>query len=229
VNVQGAEPPSQTKLKVSSYALLDRYPLDNYAQVKTASAYFDENWQEFSPYDRHLYCTNMVKRADELHIPVSDLARKYGSVTYAPAEDIDIALSMRRSIMSGDNVELLDKLASVRPTVTPDVFANALEGLDRKANLHFYYDKELYDPFYSTFGFEKQAEYSDTIGTEYVNESRLRELAAGSYAFIKRRFGEDLADEFRKDPVAIFKSLPLEQKTIIMRVAGDQQPTRGES
>jgi hypothetical protein len=229
INVQGAEPPSETKLKVSSYALLDRYPLDNYAQVKTAAIYFDANWQGFTPYQRHLYCSNMVKRADELCIPVSDMARKYGSATYAPAEDIEVALSMRRSILPEQQVDLLDKLAATRPTIPPELFACALEEFDKVAGLHHYYDQELYDSFYSTFGFVKQAEYSETIGTEYINESRLKELAISGYAFIKRRFGEDLADEFRKDPVGIFKSLPLEQKTVIMRVAGDQQPTRGES
>jgi len=230
VNVQGAEPPSQTKLKVSSCtALAGRYPLDSYAQVKAASAYFDENWQGFSPYDRHMYCMNMVNRADDLGIPVSEPARKYASATYAPAEEIELALSMRRTLLPSEGVELLDKLASIRPTLAPDVFACALEELDRANNLHFYYDREIYDPFCSTFGLEKTAEYSATIGTEYTNEALLKELSVSAYALIKKRFGEDLADEFRKDPVAIFKSLPLEQKTIIMRLAGDQQPSRGDS
>ncbi len=89
INVQGAEPPSPTKMKVSQItALPGRYPLDSYEQVKTASAYFDEYWMQFSPEDRREYCANLVKRANTLRVPVSDLAQKYGSATYAPAEEV---------------------------------------------------------------------------------------------------------------------------------------------
>jgi hypothetical protein len=228
VNVQGAEPPSPTKMKVSHYALRGHYPLDSYAQVKCAAAYFDTYWKLFAPADRHEYCINMVKQADALRIPVSDMARKYGASGYAPAEEIAIALETRASLLP-DGRQLLDKLASAYSTVDPEVFALALSEFDKQAGLHHHYDRDVMDPFYSTFGMKKEAEYSFCIGSDYVNESCLKRLAVSGYALLKKRFGEDMADEFQKDPVGIFDSMPLEQKKIISRLALDPQPTCGNS
>jgi hypothetical protein len=230
VNVQGAEPPSPSKMKVSSItALRGRYPLDSYAQVKAASAYFDEYGMHFSPEDRHEYCVNLVKQASVLQIPVSDVARRYGSEKYAAAEDVDLALDLRRRVLSSESSAFLDKLAAVRETVDPEVFALALGEFDKTAGIQHLYDRDVYDPFFSTFGFTKEATFSESIGNDYVNEFQLRQCAQANYAFMKERFGEDLADEFRKDPIGIFKSLPVEQKKIIMRLAADPQPGRGES
>lgn len=230
INVQGAEPPSPTKMKVSSVtALRGRYPLDSYEQVKTASAYFDEYGMRFSPEDRREFCRNMVKRANDMRIPVSDIARKYASATYAPAEEIEFALDARRALLPDEVVPLLDKLSAARPVVDPDVFAYALYEMDKTAGLHHFYDRDLLDPFFSTFGFVKEATYSESIGNDYVNEFMLQQIAQSHYAWIKERFGEDVADEFRKDPVGIFKSLPMEQKKIIMRLSADVQPGRSES
>lgn len=230
VNVQGAEPPSPTKLKVSQVTALDgRYPLDSYEQVKTASAYFDEYGMRFSPEDRREFCGNMVKRANDMRISVSDLARKYASASYAPTAEIEFALAARRSLYPEEGVELLNKLSAVRATVEPEVFALALVEMDKIAGVHHFYDRDLLDPYLSTFGFEKCATYSESIGNDYVNEFMLQQTAVSSYALIKERFGEDLADEFKKDPVGIFKSLPMEQKKIIMRLAADVQPGGSES
>jgi len=230
INVQGAEPPSPTKMKVSHVtALRGKYPLDSYEQVKAASAYFEENWMHFSPEDRREYCVSMVKRADAMGIPVSDMARKYGSATYAPQDEIDFALSARRSLYPEEGVALLDKLAQVRAVVEPEVFALALYEMDKTAGVHHFYDRDLLDPFFTTFGFVKEATYSESIGNDYINEFMLQQVAQSHYAWIKERFGEDMADEFRKDPVGIFKSLPMEQKKIIMRLAADVQPSSGES
>jgi hypothetical protein len=120
-------------------------------------------------------------------------------------------------------------LAQVRAVVEPEIFALALYEMDKTAGVHHFYDRDLLDPFFTTFGFVKEATYSESIGNDYINEFMLQQVAQSHYAWIKERFGEDMADEFRKDPVGIFKSLPMEQKKIIMRLAADVQPGSGES
>lgn len=229
VNVQGAEPPSPTKVKVSHYALHGRYPLDSFEQVKCASAYFDEYWARFSPEDRHEYCTNMVREADALRIPVSDMARKYGSSKYASVEEVMLSLDTRRPLLQEEDTKLLSKLAAAMPTVDPEIFAMALSEFDKRVGLHHYYDSNVADPFFTTFGGTKVAEYSFSVGSDYVNEDRLKEFAIAGYALLKKRFGEDIANEFQKDPIGIFESMPLEQKKVISRLATDPQPTRGDS
>jgi hypothetical protein len=228
INVQGAEPSCPTKTKVSSmYALGNKYPLESYAHVKMAAEYFEEYGARFAPEDRREYCSNLLKRANDLRFTVNDEIRKYGSAGYAPAEEVDFAIGTRRGLLSGEHVALLDKLAAQRPVVDPEVFAEALHEFDKLAGLNHAYDRDIPDPYFSTFGFEKKAEFSDLVEGEYVNEALLKGLSASSHSLIKKRFGEDFAEEFTKDPVGIYKSMPAEQKKIIARLASDNGPSGG--
>jgi hypothetical protein len=40
----------------------------------------------------------------------------------------------------------------------------------------------------------------------------------------KKIFGLEFAEEFHKDPITIYKSLPVEQKRLIIRLAQDNAP-----
>lgn len=216
--------------KTASSALEGRYPLDTYEHVKMASEYFDTYGQSLSPADRREYCTNMVSRADELHVSVSDVARKYASASYAPAEEFEVAMDCRRALLSREQLPTFNKLASVAgDSVDPEIFALALAEFDKTAGLDAYYDRDVYDPYFSVFGVEKQAQFMEVMGSDYVNGPMLERVAASHSAFFTKHFGEDFAEEFRKDPIAIFKSLPMEQKKVISRLAADVQPTLAQS
>lgn len=145
-----------TEKKASLFALpaIEKYPLDTYLQVKTAGEYFDEFSVRFEDEDRQEFATNLMKRASELGIDVSDEVRY--------AADPDEAI----------------KVAFERP-------------------------------------------WSEVIGNDYINESQLKCLARKDGRILKKAFGEDFIDEFRKDPKGIFMSLPRDQKIIIMRMASD--------
>jgi len=225
VDVSGKNPKTTTKTKEASrFALGDRYPLDDYLQVKLAATYFEENYKFLDPKDRREYCQNMVKRANELNIQVSDDARKYASEGYASEEEIKIALEARRMLLQ-DEVLLrgLDKLAHVRPTLAPDFFCAVLEEFDKKAGLNHYYDSDVPDPYWSTFGVEKNATFSELIGNQYVNEFDLHNLADKQLFLVKNVFTDDFALEFRKDPIGIYKSLPLAQRRILAHMASEQR------
>jgi hypothetical protein len=224
VDVAGFEPPKRIQEKKANvYALRDRYPLDNLEQVKMASAYFDEFGKRMPPEDRHEYCVNMVKRAEQLSIPVSDDARKYGSEGYAPADEIKQALDARRTLLEDKKlISALDKLAFIRGQLEPEMFCLTLTEFDKTAGLEFFYDRDVPDPFYSTYGFEKKATFSEVIGNIHVTESDLEYLAMKRLPLVKGTFSEDMATEFRKDPVGIFKSLPLAQRKILANMAREQ-------
>jgi len=224
VDVAGFEPPKKVQeKKASTYALGARYPLDSYAQVKAAAAYFDEFGKRMAPPDRHEYCCNLVKRASELGIPVSDEVRKYGSEKYAPVEEIKVALDARRSLLEpGKFTAALDKLAAVREQLEPEMFCLTLSEFDKTAGLEFCYDRDVPDPYYSTYGFEKTATFSEVIGNIHVTEADLEYLAMKRLPLVKGTFSDDMAEEFRKDPVGIFKSLPLAQRRILANMAREQ-------
>jgi hypothetical protein len=215
-----------------NYALGNRYPIDSYAQVKMAEAYFTENRSHFLPVERHEYCMNLTERAASLDIDLDKDIRKYGSSQYAPADEIDIALTMRRNLLLQNDParEILDKLAEARPSLPPKAFAEALEEFDKVAELNHQWDYFVYDPYFSTYGTsektasEKVDEFVDTIGNARVTGKQLKDVSHTKSLQIKDIFGCDFSDEFRKDPVSIYDSMPREQKLMLINLANDNAP-----
>lgn len=227
VDVSNKQPPRilQTK-KASRYALEDRYPLDSYVQVKTAASYFEEYWKQFSPEQRHEYCQNLVKRAEELCIDLGEEIRKYGSSTYAPVTELKVAMDSRRSLLSdAQALKLLDALEEKQAMVAADTFCIMLEEFDKVAGLNYHYDDGISDPYYSTFGFDKVAEeYSYIDGNDHITEHDLVKFGKTRHKQLVTTFGDEFAEEFRKDPVGIFKSLPKDQKRMVLHMAVDNAP-----
>lgn len=226
VDVSNHEPPKVMKeKKAERYALPSktRYPLDSYAHVELASQYFDKYASAFTPEERREYCVNMVKRADELGISVSSEARQYGSVEWAPEDKLALGYTTRKQACGeiGALSDTLDMLYEKRAEIEPELFAATLGEFDKVAGLDSSYDRSIPDPFASVFGAKVAEEWSELIGNDYVTEQDLRRLAKIGQRALKSTFSEEFAVEFRKNPVAIFQSLPLDQKRIVMRMAND--------
>jgi hypothetical protein len=224
VDVTHAERPRRTvEKKATLCALGDRYPLDSYAQVKAASAYFDEYGVRLTPEDRRSFCLALVKRADALGIAVSHDARKYGAETYAPLEEIKIAHDARATLLADPSPAraLLGALFEKRAELGPELFCAALAELDAAAGLSFHYDRDVPDPYYSTFGFAKRAAFREVIGNDVVDDDGLRRLAREQAKTLQETFSEEFLTAFQKDPVGIFESLPRDQKIVLMRMASD--------
>lgn len=245
----GSHKPVAVK-KASVYALGEKYPLDSYKQVEAAAHYFEEYGRRFAPVDRRTYCLALVKRASDLGVTVSDTVQKYGSYSLAPPEEIKVAFAARRNLLQDTKqIAVLDGIehyckeqlwrdgptglwkAAEEGTAMPGfdiyhpfVICAALEEFDKEAGLDFLYDGDVPDPYFSVYGFEKKAEdadYSWTEGNDTVFARDLETLAKTNSHSIARAFNKELAKEFRKDPVGIFKSLPREQKKIISRMAAE--------
>ena len=120
----------------------------------------------------------------------------------------------------------LEKLSSIRETLTPEHFAHVLERFDSGTGLKRYWGKDIEDPYYSVFNIEKIAagfaRPSATIsfGAETVSESALLNLAKNPQ-LISKNFGNEVANSFMKEPIKIFQSMPLPQKKFIARLAED--------
>lgn len=232
VTVTGKEAPGLLKLKTAEfYALpsLRRYPLDRYDQVKEASAYFDEWSGRMDPAHRREFSVNLVKRAHQLRIKASDEAEKLASATYASPAELDIALDARRSIiLSDEHLGILDKIAEQRVSLEPTAYAELLGQFDKLAEIDGHYDRFIPDPYTSTFGVQKEAADSIVVGNDYMTVPQLKRLAKVGLSTVKHRFGHELADEFVKDPVSVFNSLPLDQKKTMMRMVSDNGATDGE-
>ena len=112
----------------------------------------------------------------------------------------------------------------VIPEVPPEVFCEALRQFDEATGLDHYWDDAIYDPWYSTYGMEKTSEWKFETHGDRITEKQIKGLSAASFQLFKEKFGEEMAEEFRKNPIQIFDSLPLDSKRIIMRLANDPQP-----
>jgi len=224
VDITGRQPPATTiKETGKRFALVKEgeavYPIDTASQVQQACTYFEKYAHEFEPHERRMFCLRVNNRAEELGLQVPDLVAKYGSA--AMAKDAGVQIYRRQRLFREGTSEhgLLQEMREKCAAYKPEVIAVALEKFDRDNNLDLLWDNGIPDPYFSIYGVEKQAEYSFIDGNDVVNEERLKACAKRDREQIKDLFGEDLAEEFAKDPVQIFDSLPLDSKRIIMRVA----------
>lgn len=224
VDVSGKVPPQKVEREVGErYALIkegqERYPIDTAAQVQKACTYFEKHAGRFLPAERHVYCANVFRRANELGMGVSQDVAKYGSATMAKDAGVQIYRRQRMFRQGTSEHSLLQEMREKCASIRPEVMAVALEKFDRAHDLDQLWDNGLPDPYFSIFGVEKVAEYSFVDGNDTVTEERLKRCAKGCKKQLEELFDEDMATEFSKDPVQIFDSLPLDSKRIIMRVA----------
>lgn len=214
------------KKEAQFYALPShsRYPLDSYAQVKQAQVYYREYAEQMAPVLRREYCSNLVKRASALGIPLTDEIRHYGAADYGSDASIEASLTMRVGLLKeAEHKVVLQKLSEARSSMRPDEFATVLGEFDKTAGIAEYYDQDIHDPYWSTFG-EKKADDDGAIlvGNDYISQEELKRFAKVHACSLKDVFGEDFVDEFRKDPVGVTKSLPVDQKKMVIRLASSR-------
>jgi hypothetical protein len=195
--------------------------------VLEANRWFEEHGKTLHPSDRRDYCTKLASRADELGIMVSDNIRKYAGTGYADRGDIKIAVATRQQFWSDGTPErgLLNGLMNKYASVAPEVFCEALHQFDLNTGLNHYWDSDVADPWFSTYGMEKRAEWSWSEGADRLTEEELvRGVQDGDkIQQVRARFGCDLAEGLAKTPKEVFSSLPLDTKRILSRLLSDPQ------
>ena len=226
VDITGLEAPPQFE-KRASVRMAGHMPIDSYGEVMDAQKWFNENPDTLHPEARRDFCIKLASRAVEIGQPVVDRIRKYAGAGFAPDGEVRVAVSTRMQFWPEDSPEhgvlngLMDKYASVQP----EVFCEALKQFDEANGLNHYWDAGIYDPWYSTFGFTKTAQWEFSTHGDKINEEQLKQVSNAAHPQISSYFGDEIANELRKSPVNIFSSLPLDSKRIIMRIVNDPQPS----
>ena len=205
--------------------LLDeKFPVDSFSQVKTASAYFNENWTKLHPRDRHTYCVKLASRMEELGMQVPSEMERYASSTYAA--DVEGYVGLRRQHVEEEFHPALNMLLEKRAQVSPETFAEALSEFDYATGIRWEWDASVPDPWMSTFGpsYEKLAEehwHWEKEDTR-ITKDDLENLARNGHHLLCKSFGADFAKEFSKKPKDVFMSLPEPNKLILARLASDR-------
>ena len=219
-------PVQKVEVKVANYAMpsVRKYPIDSYADVKTAAAYFDEHYPSFDLEGRREYAVHLADRLEQLGMGLPESVAKYAGHEYGPF--VDVELMARARNYAGTEHEgayeiLLEKRAAVAPYVLLETLAeiDSLSGADTK------YDAPLgfRDPFQAVYGkfASEDKPWAWTQGNDYVNDTMLKDLAENRYQSLDRAFGVDMRKSFQQDPVGVFTSMPDPQKVVIARLAAD--------
>lgn len=199
-------------------------------QVKEGSA-FDaisetvRTWDDLDPYDKHAAAVDVVKLASAVGASVPAHIFQYSGTSLNPRFE---KIASRRAQYTANEDYQKDylRLSKMAAAMNPDDVVEALFLMDERAGLLNKYGSALPNPVLAVFATEKQAEYSWNHGGDYVTETQLRRYS-GSVAsnVMEDVFTEDVRDQFRKDPVASFKSMPLEQQVLVARLASQSRDT----
>ena len=195
----------------------DKYPLDSYSDVQAAVPWFEKNASCLHPRKRRTFARNLQKRAEELGIPTSQQIILYAS------EHVDLdktaqQVRIRMQKTAGEDRQRYAAYFEKISSVSPGVAAEALAVLDEESGMDQFWDGGVMDPFMATLGVEKEASYMfhDNFGT--MSDEDIKNLALRQQLFIEKALGKDFFKAFKEDPVNIFKSLPAEQKTVLIRL-----------
>lgn len=211
--------------KIMAVPSEEKYPLDSYKDTLRAAEYFDKYAARMHPSRRREFATNLVKRAEELGIPVNKKAHLYSSDTYATKGHVAHQIRTRMDKTANDHTKakygmLFEKMGGM----TPGVAGEALALLDEEAGLDAKWDGAILDPFSSVLA-EKTAQdnylFNDTIAP--ITDVDLHKMVNTAQSLVEKAMGKDFYKEFRKDPVGIFKSLPLPEKRVLIRLKATER------
>lgn len=198
--------------------VIRKYAMPDEGHVKKAAAYFDEYAMSLAPEHRHRFAVAVTNRAAELDIDVSDhdSLSKWASVEWN--NHVHAHLEYRKSLLPQDSTasDILDKLAATIDSTTPEDFAAALQTFDDTTGISRYYDRGLTDPYASTMGKSAQA-WSAEVDGHTITEADLRKVASSPK--LASYLGSSFADQFTRNPVEIFESLPSPERVLIKNIA----------
>jgi hypothetical protein len=198
-----------------------QYAMPTTGYVKLAGEYFGKNSQKMPIETRHKYAAAIQRRAHELGMEIQKgEVGKYASDHYSPL--VDVHIRARASMLEGkpELKALYEKVAMMKKDYTPSQFAQLLHGIDKRAGLAGCYGAHLTNPFFATFASEPDpyAGYRYKSASREVTMDELTTAVSAHYDKIKEHFGQTLADELKKEPHAIFESLPKDAKEIIVGI-----------
>ncbi len=149
----------EEKTEKLAHFALDKYPINTYSEIKTASDYFDRYHTQFAPKERTEFSSALYKRAEELNVKVSPLVCKYAGTDY----DLTFKqyADMRKEYLVPEEQYIIDELVKNASSVSPHTFAEALEIFDKEYNLDQYWDQILPDPYYSTLAAQEKTAEED--------------------------------------------------------------------
>jgi len=200
-----------------------QYAFATPSHVKVACRYFEDHAEKIPHELRHKYASAIQRRAKELGMgQQKGTVEKYASDYYNPL--VDAHLKSRAALLEVADPSLrgaLEKIAGLKSELSPPQFARLLHGFDKRAKLDRYYGSFLKDPYLATFAAapDPYHGYSYKFASRELSAEQIRQLVDTKGAKIRDHFGPHFEAEMKKDPVAIFDSLPNDAKELLAGMA----------
>ena len=220
----------RVRVKQADFRPLPRAPrreLGDFDKVAAA----DRNWDCLAPHARRGLALELEQVSGIVDIPEKIAA--YMGQDFGPRLEVTMKARAERVAKTAEAADGYRRVLAMSKaaSITPEDAVEAIHILDEVSGVVIPsgYGPRLLDPYACVYGLHKEAMWSWTHGTEYVNEPTLRQFAASpaSGVPLKEMFDDALTDRFRANPVETFKSMPLEQQKIVARLAA-QAETRGQ-
>lgn len=238
VDITGLRPPTKVKVAApesdNDYAVITSdgrrlYPIHTWDMMKTAESYWQENRRLMEPEIRRQFATKLAAKAEFVGFPLDLDIVEAGAQTYGTDGHLGAAIEMRKVACApgSDDRDFLDGLFEKRAEIEPGVYAEVLRRFDVENGLDSGWDHVVLDPWVSTFGINKTAEVIWQSGADRVTDRAITNLAENHLDIVQEEFTEHMADEFKKDPISIFKSMPEPNKKILARMACDSESLGG--
>ena len=184
--------------------------INNALDLEKVATSYERNMRNLTPYNRRKIAIELTKIAKALNVKLTKpVIVKYSSSKFCPYWKGYV--NLRKDYLKDEEpVKLLDEFLEKAASLKPYKAAEVLETFDTKYGLDRFYGT-LPDAYYSMIGHTKSAEYK--YGE--MDESRIRKLAENKN-ILKGHFSPDIIEEFSKNPVQIFQSLPTPHKDIMI-------------
>ena len=205
------------------------YPIDTWDRVKTAEAYWGDHSHEMEAPIRRQYAVKLAHKSFVLGYPLDGSIVQHGAQGYNEPGHLKHAIEMRKVACDpgGNAREFLDELFDKHAEIHPEVYAECLQRFDIDQGLDAGWGQIVLDPWASTFGVKTASTIVWEQGAERVTEEELANLATNHGDALKEQFTVSFLDEFQKNPVAIFNSMPDPQKKLLARLANDSSAVGG--
>lgn len=201
-------------------------PLDTLSDIKKAEDIFSDTIKlaSISPDYRAPIARAITARESELGLLPGSGVAAYAGEFYKSAEELGYALQGRVRLANrlGKKANF-DTLVAVRRNYPARDYAEKLAQLDRKYGFDSYWNTEwIDDPWKATLGFEKRSTIVYSKGDVFVSDKHIEWLAKNERQHLTKILDEDIVNEFRKNPVSVFESLPDNLKKVLGRLAMDR-------
>ena len=220
------------------------FPITNKEELLKQAAYFDENYKQFHMEHRNTFAKKLRDKAAEYKVRLNtQTISKYASNEWCPTayECLKNRINQLKGVRVIYNEKTAEyeaemivddtrsqallgymKLAEHIGDMNIDKYAHTLYLLDKASGLDKDYGKTIRDPYASTY---KQAAFNtsdlvaplNNLSTMFmgktINAKDLMNLDIGSLGGM---IDQSTFDELMKDPIAVFNSLPIPYKSVII-------------